>query len=100
MKRIIDLCLIAVLCLILTSCGKESKPAEVETGSTGADKQIMTEESVQNNSTGNYGVYDMSGDFTNMVKNNPLDKDYNFELKKLNESKDFSNMLMLQICSK
>lgn len=102
MKRIINLCIILTVCFLLTSCGKavvNTNPTETETGSTGANKPIAGE-SIQVNSAGNYGVYDMTGEFINKVNDNPLDRDYQAELRKLSESKDFSTLAMVELESK
>lgn len=101
MKRIINLCIILTVCFLLTSCGKivNTNPTETETGSTGANEPIAGE-SIQVNSAGNYGVYDMTGAFINKVNDNPLDRDYQAELRKLNESKDFSTLTMIELESK
>lgn len=102
MKRITYLGLVIALCFLLTSCGKEAASAnsvDTETGSGRANNQISSQ-SGQINRTANYGVYDMSGEFATKVNNNPLDRDYNAELKKLNQSKDFSTLAMVEFEAK
>jgi uncharacterized protein YecT (DUF1311 family) len=44
--------------------------------------------------------YDMSGEFDNLMKNNPLDKDYEKEIQELSNSKDFNTQAWVEIESK
>jgi len=44
--------------------------------------------------------YDMSGQFNEMIKNNPLDRDYHKEIKNLNSSKNFNTQTLVGIESK
>jgi uncharacterized protein YecT (DUF1311 family) len=39
---------------------------------------------------GNYGVYDMTGEFIEQVHSNPIDRDYQDEMDKLGNSPEFS----------
>lgn len=60
-------------------------------------EQIVQKEIVQLNSSGNYGRYDMSGEFINAVDKNPIDHDYDIEWKKLDGSKNFSTQAEIEL---
>ena len=44
--------------------------------------------------------YDVSGEFDNLMKNNPLDKDYEKEIQEISDSKDFNTQTWVEIESK
>jgi len=85
---------------MLISCGKEAidpKQPESGIGTVEPTQQIDNREIVQINSSGNYGIYDMSGQFIKKVNNNLIDSDYNTDFKELNQSKDFSTNAQLEL---
>lgn len=88
---------------MLISCGKEAVSNEQSpnrTTSPGDSQQIATGERFQVSGSGNYGVYDMTGEFVDKVNNNPIDRDYEVELKDLNQSNNFSTSAELELESK
>ncbi len=44
--------------------------------------------------------YDVSGEFDNLIKNNPLDKDYEKEIQEISDSKGFNTQIWVEIESK
>jgi len=100
MRRIVNSSIIIIACLMLISCGKEAidpKQPESGIGTVEPTQQIDNREIVQINSSGNYGIYDMSGQFIKKVNNNLIDSDYNTDFKELNQSKDFSTNAQLEL---
>jgi len=99
MKRIIKFCLLISVSFLLVSCGKVDDTAQSQNGTPSSEvsQQIANEERVQVSSSGNYGVYDMTGEFVTKVNNNPIDSDYGIELNELNQSKSFSTTTQLEL---
>ncbi|WP_425800858.1 lysozyme inhibitor LprI family protein [Desulfitobacterium sp. Sab5] len=103
MKRIIKLCLLIAAGFLLVSCGKVTvgtAQPQNESPSPEATQQVVKSERVQVSGSGNYGIYDITGEFVKKVTNNPIDSDYEAEFKKLNQSKDFSTSAELVLESK
>ena len=47
-----------------------------------------------------YGDYDMTGEFHEQIENNPIDRDYETEWRKLGNSPDFSTQASVELESK
>ena len=100
MKKIMTCCLLITVSLLLISCGKEvnsTKQTQNGNVSTRTSQQVK---SVNVSSSGNFGVYDMTGEFLDELNNNPIDRDYEVESKKLSESSDLSTSAEINLESK
>lgn len=85
MKRMLLILLIGILSL--AGCQSAQDPNSADQNRS--DPQTPTAEE-QKPILGNYGVYDMTGEFIEQVHSNPIDRDYQDELDKLHNSPDFT----------
>lgn len=103
MKRLIKFCLLIAVSCLLVSCGKVATgTAQPQNGSPSpeATQQVSTGKQAQVSGSGNYGVYDMTGELVDKLNNNPIDRNYEVEFKELNQSKNFSTLTELELESK
>lgn len=103
MKKIIKFYLLIAVCFLLVSCGKEAVgTAQSPNGTTSpeASQTVANGDKIQVNGSGNYGAYDMTGEFADKVNNNPIDRDYEVEFKELGQSRNFTTLAEVEIESK
>lgn len=116
--KMLSICLVLVISLSGCAKGTENH-AKVETNSNPTASSVInqgtetstalspkaTEESEGNNNTEatentseiEYGSYDVSGDFSDLIKSNPIDRDYNKEFKAFDESENFNTTEWIQL---
>ncbi|MEL1135448.1 lysozyme inhibitor LprI family protein [Desulfitobacterium sp. THU1] len=103
MQRIIRVCILIAISFLIVSCGKVTggkASAQNDSLSSEVNQQVVNGERVQVNGSGNYGVYDMTGELVDKLNNNPIDHSYVVEFKELNQSKNFSTLAQVELESK
>ncbi|MCB8814413.1 lysozyme inhibitor LprI family protein [Desulfosporosinus shakirovi] len=101
MKIIIRFCILIAVSFLLASCGKVAVSTEQSQNGSPlleVEQQVAADERDQ--VSGNYGVYDMKGELVDKLNKNPIDVNYEVELKELNQSEIFSTLAQVELESK